>query len=60
MKIRTCTKYIFISMKYWNERTPLQFVASCIWNTSEHFKISLGKYGSIVFGWMIGSKGRKM
>ena len=47
-------------MKYWNKKTPLQFVASCIWNTSEHLKISLGIFAPIVFGWMIGYKRKKL
>lgn len=46
-------------MFYWQEQTPKQFISSCIWNTSEHLKISLGKFAPIIFGWMIGSKGKK-
>tara|TARA_R110002167_G_scaffold353513_1_gene566835 strand:- start:894 stop:1094 length:201 start_codon:yes stop_codon:yes gene_type:complete len=49
---------VAIIMKYWNEKTPLQFVASCIWNTSEHLKIPLGRFAPTVFGCMIGSKGK--
>ena len=46
-------------MRYWNEETLKQAIASIIWNTSENLKIPLGKYAPIVFGWMIGSKGKK-
>lgn len=47
-------------MKYWNEKTPLQFLASCVWNTSENLKIPLGIFAPIVFGWMIGHKPNKL
>ena len=47
-------------MKYWNHKTALQFVASCIWNISENLKISLGRFAPTIFGWMIGSKGKRM
>ena len=47
-------------MNFWKEETPLQFLGSCIWNTSEFLKIPLGIFAPIVFGWMIGSKGNKM
>ena len=47
-------------MKYWKENAPLQFIGSCIWNTSEYLKIPLGKYAPIVFGWMIGYNGKKL
>ena len=30
-----------------------------IWNFSECFNVSLGNFAPIVFGWMIGSKGKK-
>ena len=53
-------KYIFTNMKFWKEETPLQFAASCIWNTSENLKIPLGRFGPKVFGWMIGIKGKKI
>lgn len=47
-------------MKYFNLQTPKKAIASLIWNISEGLKIPLGKYAPIVFGWMIGSKGKKM
>ena len=47
-------------MKFRKEETPLQFIGSLIWNTSEKYKLPLGKYAPIVFGWMIGSKGKKL
>ncbi|AGO49520.1 hypothetical protein Phi4:1_gp107 [Cellulophaga phage phi4:1] len=46
-------------MIYWNIKTPKRLFASCIWNLSEYFEFGLGRYGPIVFGWMIGSNGNK-
>jgi hypothetical protein len=31
-----------------------------IWNFSECFHVSLGKFAPVVFGWMIGARGRKL
>lgn len=47
-------------MKYWKENTLLQLIGSVIWNTSEYLKIPLGNLAPIVFGWMIGAKGKKI
>jgi len=47
-------------MKIWKEETPLQFVASLIWNTSENLNIPLGKFAPSIFNWMMGSKGKRM
>lgn len=33
-----------------------KYLARTIWNASEYFKITLGKYAPKVFGAMIGSK----
>jgi len=46
-------------MKFWKGETPLQFIASRIWNISEELKIPLGRFAPKVFGWMIGSKGKR-
>lgn len=46
-------------MRFWKEKTPMQFLASCVWNTSEQLKIPLGKFAPIIFGQMIGSKPKK-
>lgn len=46
-------------MIIWNYKTPKQLIASCIWNLSEYFGVGLGKYAPIVFGWVIGSKGKR-
>jgi len=35
-------------------------IGKLIWDLSEFTGIGLGKYAPIVFGWMIGSKGRKL
>ncbi len=43
-------------MIFWKGETPLQLIASCIWNMSESLKIPLGRFAHIVFGWMIGRK----
>lgn len=42
-------------MIFWKKYTPLQLLASCIWNASECMHISLGRFAPIVFGLMIGS-----
>jgi hypothetical protein len=39
--------------------TPLEFIATIIWNTKEYFGISLGRFAPICFGWMIGAKGKQ-
>jgi hypothetical protein len=46
-------------MIFWKKETPLQFLGSCIWNTSEYLEISLGRFAPIVFGWMIEVKGKQ-
>jgi len=46
-------------MYYWNQTTVKRAIGSCIWNTSEFLKIPLGRFSSIVFGWMIGAENRK-
>jgi hypothetical protein len=46
-------------MNFWKEDTLLQFLGSCIWNTSEYLHIPLGRFAPIVFGWMIGVKGEQ-
>tara|TARA_R110002111_G_scaffold216472_1_gene279087 strand:- start:168 stop:323 length:156 start_codon:yes stop_codon:yes gene_type:complete len=46
-------------MFYWKEETLKQFIGSLIWNTSERFKLPLGRFAPIIFGWMIGSKDKK-
>jgi len=37
-----------------------EFIGKIIWELSEITMIPLGKYAPIVFGWMIGSKGKKL
>jgi hypothetical protein len=46
-------------MIFWKKETPLQFIASCIWNTSENLDIPLGRFAPIIFGLMIGAKEKK-
>ena len=46
-------------MKYWNFKTPIRFIASYIWSTSEVLKIPLGRFAPFIFGLMIGSKANK-
>ena len=47
-------------MKFWKEETLFQFIASCIWNTSEYLHIPLGRFAPTIFGWMIGAKKNKL
>jgi hypothetical protein len=35
-------------------------IGKLIWNLSEYFNIPLGNFAPTVFGWMIGSKGKKI
>lgn len=35
------------------------FIGKLIWETAEDLKIPLGRFAPIVFGWMIGSKGKQ-
>lgn len=46
-------------MIIWNLRTPLTFIASCIWNFSEYFKTPLGKFAPKIFEIIIDSKENK-
>ena len=45
-------------MIIWNFKTPLTLMASCIWNFCEYFGIHLGKFAPILFGWVLGCKGK--
>ena len=47
-------------MLYWNQPTIKRAIGSAIWNTSEFFKIPLGRFAPIVFGWMIAAKRRNI
>lgn len=38
----------------------MRFIGKLIWDFSEDFRIPLGRFAPIVFGWMIGSKGKKL
>ena len=35
-------------------------IGKLIWNTSEYLRIPLGRFAPIVFGWMVGCKGKKV
>lgn len=37
----------------------MKLIATIIWEISEFTGIGLGKYAPVVFGYMIGSKGKK-
>lgn len=41
-------------------KTIKRIIGKTIWNFSEFYNISLGKFAPICFGWMIGSKGTKI
>lgn len=36
--------------------TPVQFIATMLWNTAERLHVDLGKMAPVVFGLMIGAK----
>lgn len=38
----------------------MRTIGKIIWDISEFTGIGLGKYAPIVFGWMVGSKGKKL
>jgi len=40
-------------------KNTLQFICSCIWNTSEFLDLPLGRFAPIVFKCMIGCKKNK-
>lgn len=46
-------------MRFWNFRTPISFLASCLWNFAEAHKIYLPK-SHIIFGLMMQSKGKRL
>lgn len=46
-------------MGFWKFRTPVQFIASCIWNLSEYLNIPIGKYDAEIFHLMIGRKNKR-
>ena len=37
----------------------MRFIGLWLWNTAEYFNIRLGRFAPKVFGWMVGSKGKK-
>jgi len=48
-------------MIIWNFKTPITFIASCVWNLSEFSGIPLHKkIAPILFGILIGSKSDKI
>ena len=47
-------------MIYWNNKTIKSHLASIVWNLSEFTGIGLGKYAPIIFGAMIGKKGKRI
>lgn len=46
-------------MIFWNFKTPITFLACCLWNFSEYSRIGLGKAAPYVFGLAIGAKKMK-
>lgn len=47
-------------MIIWNFKTPLTLLACIVWNSSEYFKIPLGRIAHFVFELAIGKKGKKI
>lgn len=37
-----------------------KIIGTIIWNLSEHFHVPIGKHAPKIFGWMIGSKGKRI
>jgi hypothetical protein len=46
-------------MIIWNFETPLTFLASCLWNFCEYFRLS-PKFAPQLFGLVCGRKGKKL
>ena len=46
-------------MIFWNFETPLTFLACCVWNFCEYFKLSIGKFAPYLFGLCIGRPPKK-
>ena len=38
----------------------MKIIGRIIWDLSEGFEIPLGTFAPMVFGWMVGSKGKKL
>lgn len=43
-------------MIMWNFDTPITFLASCLWNFCEKFKIQIGNFTPHLFSAVIGNK----
>lgn len=37
-----------------------KIIGRAIWNFAETFHINLGRFAPIIFGWMIGRKGKRI
>lgn len=46
-------------MIIWNFKTPVTFLASCVWNFCEYFGIGLKRFAPILFGLVLGCKGEE-
>ena len=42
-----------------SDKNIKRFIGAIIWDISESMKIPLGKHAPVIFGWMIGSKGKQ-
>jgi hypothetical protein len=47
-------------MIFWNFDTPITLIACLVWNSSEYFKIPLGKVAPKVFSLALGRNGERM
>lgn len=47
-------------MIFWNFDTPITLFACLVWNSSEYFKMPLGKFAPKVFSLAIGRGGEPM
>ena len=47
-------------MRYRILSTPIEVVATFIWNTAERFNLPLGRFAPKIFGLMIGSSGKRV
>ena len=47
-------------MIFWNFDTPTTFIACLVWDSSEYFKMPLGKFAPKVFSLALGRNGERM
>jgi hypothetical protein len=47
-------------MKLLSDKEIKSYIGLFLWETCETFKINAGRFAPIIFGWMVGSKGKRI